>query len=367
MSALRKAATCGVWLCGLFGMALSPSQAHGAGTALARYAITDLGSLLDTDSSGAAAINDKGQIVGFAARVTIMGYVAAHAFLFRGGRLQDIGLLPGYDESSASSLNDRSQVVGTLMYRKGFQDRERAFLWQQGNLKSLPGLPGYSSGAMAINNKGQVVGSLRDAGWHNYAVLYHDGSVTRIGTLPGYTFSMVAAINDRGQVAGTAEREDRAGSSHERAFLYFHGRMRDLGSLGGDYSRAFGLNARGVIVGEADTRRRDSNGNTITHAFLWDSRHGMHDIGSFGGTYCEAHAINLHAQVVGTSQRPGSTDFYAFLWQQGRMRDLNGLIPPKSGWVLTEANAINNRGQIAGKGRINGHEHAFLLTPQPSQ
>ncbi|HEY3701676.1 MAG TPA: hypothetical protein VGL32_05420, partial [Acidimicrobiales bacterium] len=45
------------------------------------------------------------------------------------------------------------------------------------------------------------------------------------------------------------------------------------------------------------------------------------------------------------------------------MTDLNSLIPAGSGWVLDQARAINDAGQIVGWGTINGHEHAFLLTP----
>ena len=47
----------------------------------------------------------------------------------------------------------------------------------------------------------------------------------------------------------------------------------------------------------------------------------------------------------------------------GGMQDLNSLIPANSGWVLINANAINNTGQITGYGVKDGHNHAFLLTP----
>jgi probable HAF family extracellular repeat protein len=46
------------------------------------------------------------------------------------------------------------------------------------------------------------------------------------------------------------------------------------------------------------------------------------------------------------------------------MRDLNGLVPAGSGWVLTEARAINDNGSIVGFGiNPSGATHAFLLTP----
>lgn len=45
------------------------------------------------------------------------------------------------------------------------------------------------------------------------------------------------------------------------------------------------------------------------------------------------------------------------------MLDLNALIPAGSNWTLNEANDINEHGQIVGRGRLNGQERAFLLTP----
>jgi len=54
----------------------------------------------------------------------------------------------------------------------------------------------------------------------------------------------------------------------------------------------------------------------------------------------------------------------ATLWQNGRPTDLNTLLPPHSGWVLTEARAVNDHGQIAGQGLLDGKPCAFLLTPR---
>jgi len=43
------------------------------------------------------------------------------------------------------------------------------------------------------------------------------------------------------------------------------------------------------------------------------------------------------------------------------MIDLNSLIAAASGWILTEAYAINDRGEIVGSGLLNGVEQAFRL------
>jgi hypothetical protein len=46
------------------------------------------------------------------------------------------------------------------------------------------------------------------------------------------------------------------------------------------------------------------------------------------------------------------------------VQDLNGLIPAGTGWILNSATSINDAGQIAGAGTLNGAQHAFLLVPR---
>jgi probable HAF family extracellular repeat protein len=58
---------------------------------------------------------------------------------------------------------------------------------------------------------------------------------------------------------------------------------------------------------------------------------------------------------------------HAFLINGGPMQDLNDLIPSDSGWELTLAADISHDGRwIVGRGRIDGQNHAFLLTLDPS-
>src|SRR5262249_2048317 len=54
----------------------------------------------------------------------------------------------------------------------------------------------------------------------------------------------------------------------------------------------------------------------------------------------------------------------AVLFQDGQTFDLNSLIPPTPGLILTAATDINSSGQIVGFGNLYGEPRAFLLTPQ---
>ena len=83
----------------------------------------DLGTLGGTYSD-ASAINDRGQVTGYAN--TAGGY--SHAFRWTAsGSMQDRGTLGGTD-SSASAINDCGQVTGTANTADGDGD-SHAFVW----------------------------------------------------------------------------------------------------------------------------------------------------------------------------------------------------------------------------------------------
>ena len=134
--------------------------------------------------------------------------------------------------------------------------------------------------------------------------------------------------------------------------------MHDLGTLaGGTSSQALGINDSGLVVGFSTIA------SGATHAFLYNGM--MHDLGTLGqGTFSEALGINASGQVVGYSNTASNAINHGFIYSNGVMNDLNGLIDPTSGWTIVEATAINGRGQIAGFGLdSSGITHALLLTP----
>jgi probable HAF family extracellular repeat protein len=177
-------------------------------------------------------------------------------------------------------------------------------------------------------------------------------SITDLGTLGG-TISEADAINSTGQVAGGATVD---ASGHDHAFLYSGGHMTDLGTLPGDIvSGATALNSSGQVVGNSTSFAG------IRRAFLWQSSTGMIDLGNLGGSSTSAQAINNAMQVVGAGTTAAGA-WHAWLWQNNAMTDLNTLIPASSGWVLTEAEGINDNQQIVGQGTINGQSHAFFWT-----
>jgi probable HAF family extracellular repeat protein len=179
-------------------------------------------------------------------------------------------------------------------------------------------------------------------------------SITDLGTLGG-AGSYAYAINNANPVQVVGEADTTSGFGH--AFLYSSGVMTDLGTLTGDtWSKATALNKSGQVVG-ISVNGGDPGG--IIHAFIWQSG-GMTDLGNLGSSNTHARAINGTGQVVGDGNTAAGVD-HAWLWQSSTgMTDLNSMLPPNSGWVLSQAWGINEQQQIVGQGTINGQTHAFL-------
>jgi probable HAF family extracellular repeat protein len=338
------------------------------------YAITNLGTLHGNfcpgfvgENSFALGLNSLGQVVGGSCAFAGFFERVTHAFLYNGAAVLDLRALgPGCDvggrdrgcwHSVARGINGAGQVVGSSSPFFTFTDSQ-AFLYANGAMTRL--LPAATrSDAFGINDSGQVVG------WFSTdpidisvsrAFLFSGAAVTDLGTLGG-TRSLARAINNAGHVVGQASI---SGDSATHAFMY-DGVMRDLGTLGGANSFANSINGSDQVIGSSLTPATGFPPSSAEHAFLY-SDSVMHDLGTLGGSFSAAFGTNDAGEIVGTAATAAGC-CHAFLFRAGTMIDLNELIPAGSGWVLTEARAINRSGQIAGTGIFNGEQRAFLLTP----
>jgi probable HAF family extracellular repeat protein len=93
--------------------------------------------------------------------------------------------------------------------------------------------------------------------------------------------------------------------------------------------------------------------------------------------YSNAKSINNLGQIVGYSQAADGSR-RATLWNNGVATDLNSLLNAEyhyeveDGWILTEANDINDNGWIVGRATLidpndvtNVMYRAFVLNPVP--
>jgi probable HAF family extracellular repeat protein len=164
---------------------------------------------------------------------------------------------PGYvydgQANTAFAINDQGNIVG--------QSGGEPVIWTGDGaaIQTLGTLPGGGTAgeALAINTLNMTVGDIDDGAGHTHAFLWTDaGGMQDLGTLPGYTDYRATAINDAGQVVGTAT--GATGTNNATGFIWdaVHG-MRDLKPLLAsnvtlNLNGALDINNRGQITGGAD-------------------------------------------------------------------------------------------------------------------
>ena len=331
----------------------SYSMAASADTIQFQYTVTDLGTFGGASAQSAAnAINNQGEVVGWAADPTT-GYFG-NAFVWGGSNgtaMLNLGTLDGATTSVSNgvAIGNNGWVAGT----SDSGSTTLGFLWTgSGSIQSIGTLGGASTLVYGMNNVGTIVGGSQTASGAAHGFVYSNGVMRDTGTL----FDI--AVNDSGQIAAFHNSGNGAGQAY---LVSASGQARNIGSLGGTDTQPEAINDNGEIAGISSTA-----GNQTTHAFLY-SGGKMTDLGVLiGGDYSQASGINDEGDVVGESDYDAAQDAHAFLYTGGQMVDLNSVIDPNSRWTLVNADAINDNGQIVGIGfSPNGDEHAFLLTPTP--
>jgi probable HAF family extracellular repeat protein len=300
----------------------------------------------------AYGINQLGQVTGL--EFQSIYFPIVNCFLYSKGTTHDLGNLPGANECWAMGINDSGQISGSA-----FTDHTvQAFLYSNGVFQGLGSLTplGYSYG-YGINNSGQMTGQVDTNGTGFFhAFLYSDGVINDLGTLPNGTASLGKGINNIGQITGYG---DTGNVTH--AFIYQGDQLVDIGTLpGGTMSQGAAINDHGQVTGFSNTANAGNHAVRYTHG-------KMRDLGVLHGTSeSSGSALNKYGDVVGSAGDPKTGFQHAFLYTDGIMKDLNNLIPRKSGWILQGASGINDRGEIIGFGTLNGGNgvpQAFILTP----
>jgi probable HAF family extracellular repeat protein len=364
-----------------------------------RYRVINLDTLGGT-SGGANSINNRGWITG---TTKLAGNQFSRATLWISNSAPvSLGTLGGPNSNSAVAWpvkNENGLIVGiseteeinplgerfscpsffgTPLTRRSC----RGFLWANGVMTPLPTLGGYNSYATAANNRGQAVGwaenTVRDPTCvHPRQVLQFraviwgpkNGDIQALPPLGDDATSAATAINDQGQVVGISGKCDRAVGrfSARHAVLWENGSPRNIGDFGGiAWNTPTAINHQGTIAGFSDFPGDDS-GAPNYHAFISFGGGPIQDLKTVGDDpYSLAFGINEKNQVVGQSL---DADFNsrAFIWENGKITDLNSLVPAGSPFLIY-ANDINERGEIAGQACnpdqcAAGVTFAFLAIP----
>lgn len=350
------------------------------------FEIVDLGTLGGL-SAGANSIADDGPVAGWAAstleqRTPFLRECAECPML-------SLGFLPyGSDGSAIAISKNASYVAGYsgITFAWGSPNAEdppilgtevpQAFMWHDGVMHELGALynPAFvnrrhgHSEAHGVNDHGQVVGfSIIHRAGAYHAFLWENGVMRDITPDPvSADITRAFDINNKSQVVGDAAAATALTVSWptRSAFLWQADTTQDLGMLDGHTaSSARAINEHTQIVGWSGVTESDYSDLLWSHAVLWDNG-TIKNLGTLSGDESsQALAINDRRVITGWS---GSTDqgvSRAFLWQCEQMQDLNTLITPDTGWHLSEARAINNAGLIVGVGFKDGEPRGYRLRP----
>lgn len=306
------------------------------------YSVQDLGTL-DGLVPNVSGINVSGEVSGY-----VSGGGGPRAARYRDGAWSYV---PGLENtmSLALGINDHGDLVGYLLTDSGSW---RAFRYVDGTgvevIEPLPG--GSASFGMAINNNGEVVGSgdtpQGNRAWHAARGL----PAVALPTFDGGAFGTESGVNDAGQIAGTASLAD--GSQHAfRAEV--DGTLTDLGAFpDGGMSVAAGIDGAGRVSGRA---LRNGNFRAFRYAGA------LIDLDSFGALSSGAQGTSNGTTVGWYTSPTFELRAFGHTAADGSF-DLNARIPADSGWVLSQAKAVNSEGQIVGSGMLNSQPRAFLLT-----
>ncbi len=340
--------------------------------------------------------------------------------LSRGSKLYTVTVLPSLHglDMIPRSINDRGQVVGVAGPDSGVH---HLFCWDRE--KGMQDFGPVGDHHLDNNNAGQIVGTMADPNGKEQAFLWdRDRGIVLLGTL-GSSGSAALAVNNRGQVVGysfvPSGESSRQDSVH--AFLWDEtGGMRDLGTLGGQVSQAYGItdsgrvlgvsismqgsrhirqtcywettgaavsgtlppgplfshmNSRGCIVG------RDDSGQGASHVVLWDKDAGLRRLFPCNP---DSREIQMTALMVNDMNQVACSETYRSAWiprikwlSGPRVRSyvwdskhgkipLDRYVPP--GLRNLEVRDINNKGDIVAEAhRKNGDVRAVLLEPIPSR
>jgi probable HAF family extracellular repeat protein len=350
-----------------------------------RYTLTDVGSLGGPNHGVAetqpVTLNNRGQVAGTADTATPNPYAndgvfnndpyVEHTFLWRNGHLRDLGALGPHANmrsSFAFSISQSGSVAGVsengvidpLTHNPGV----RAVLWRRGKITDLGTFGGNESAATAANDRGQAVGgaanstpdpySMVPAATQSRAFLWQHGQLRNLGTLGGPD-SAAWAVDNQGEVAGVsylnASVNAVTGQPTTYLFLWRRNKMRNLGNLGGS-AGINQMNEKGQFVGSSDLK-----GDHVSHPYLWDGR-TLLDLGTLGGSNGSATFVNTRGEVAGSANLAGDKQNRAFLWRRGTMSNLGTV----AGDTCSGASGINSKAQVVGNSGIcgQGSVHAFL-------
>jgi probable HAF family extracellular repeat protein len=166
----------------------------------------DIGTLTSGNQiTNARGLNNRNQITGESGPLTFPDQ-PLRAFIWSKGVIRDLGDLGG-DPNGGMAINDRGQITGYASVTSGFRN-EVAFLYSNGRLVDIdmPVRDHRFSMGTGINNHGHIVGNSNTLSGFVYRGRRMESLNSLIDPKLGWDIRFPKAINDAGQIAATAYR-----------------------------------------------------------------------------------------------------------------------------------------------------------------
>jgi hypothetical protein len=308
----------------------------------------------------AKGLNDRGDVVRFADSRSGSGPI--HAILWRGGKVSaavDLGVLPGYVSSEAYGVNHRLVVFGLLYDR---QERTFPFRWEVGRMTVLNGPNGRRAqmdvpDRNAINEHGEMAGTLLIAGRRQAVRWSADGKATLLPSLPGHTWTNAWSISSHGVVSGCSRKLPNDDGENNPVIWDASGKVAPLKTAPGRADGAAeATNRSGLTVGylgNLGTSSDPERGNAV----VWESRAAKPRLlGRPAPPWTIAELVDVNdrgqaAGMSGTLEKNGFPVSEPMIWRTGWTSLRRLAIPAaarRSRVVVTNLNDINSRGDIVG-------------------
>jgi probable HAF family extracellular repeat protein len=161
-----------------------------------------------------------------------------------------------------SGINESGEIVGSAAPASGKYDFEHAFAWHNGEHQFL-GATDRRSAANGVNGDGIVVGNISRGG-RTLAVQWNATKMTLLETRPGAE-SDALAVSDRGVVVGWHADPHSARIACE----WVHGKIKELPDLGGPVNTASAVDRSGDVLGIVDVPDGADGTCPPPHIVIW--------------------------------------------------------------------------------------------------
>jgi probable HAF family extracellular repeat protein len=263
----------------------------------------------------------------------------------------------GASDTTIFGINDRGEVVGS--YRDAAFQSHGFFRDAAANFSSIdvPFLNASNTIVYGLNNQGEIVGSYNTGAFQNlHGFVLQQGQFHQIDVpFPSSSNTEAFGINEQGEIVGGYFLASMRGGS-ERGFLDSSGVFTSLQFPSAETTETNGINNTGQIVGDF------SDANFNQHGFvLRDGVFQVIDVPS-GTNGTVAFGVNDLGQIVGdyfTGEFIAGT--HGFLLDAGVF---NTIDVPFLGSFNTVVRGINNRGDLVGFFSDRQGEHGFIASLQ---